>query len=1476
MSEVTIDRLQIQIEAEASKNSKGLEKFIQSVEKLRSAVSTGIPGLAEIATKLASIGSAMDSIKGKSNSLNSFAKAVENIKKLNLSTAAAGMNDFVREASALGSIGSSLQSVRDFGKGVTSMSKSFEKLKSMDIDSVSDKIKELVAALKPLTDEMIRAGAGVSNFGDQMKSLAQALRSANSMKTQIAKQTQRSRSGTGGLNGLFNLGKAAALIYTLKEVGSALKGAVGSVNNYIEDMNLFTVAMGDMADEAGNFTQSIQDLLGINAGEAARNMGFFQQLATSFGIASDKAYILSKNMTQLAYDYSSFLNIPVEDAFQKLRSGLVGEIEPMRAIGKDLSVARLQLELTNMGIEANVANLSQADKALLRYIVTMKQSTNEMGDMARTIMSPANALRVLQAQFQITARAIGSIFIPMLSAILPYAIAVIKVIGQLASSLAQLAGFVMPEFDFTPPDINFSGIGGDIEDIGDKADKAAKKMNNLISGFDELNILSKDTSSSSGIGDIGDIGGILDDLNLPEYDIFKDLVKNNVDDIFKDLMDWINKLRLDPLTTLSDLIWDIVGGLFELGKTLLSQDFPALLGGIAAGLIAYGLTGNPVLALAIGAVTTALLMLLPHKQQIEAMSGILSVLAGALLLPFSPKKFGLAVAISTLLTSGLIKLLGKDKAIKTLGVAFTALTAGLLAYKLKRSLPLAIGLGLLTTVIAGFATYTNDLQVAPALLAGVSAALVAFKWGDFSADAAGIVGIGVAIGVFAQLNDLALPLKSALSLISGALVGFGIAINMGLGGTKAILSAVAGALVGLGASIMIAHEKAKRADLESRFGDIALSMEEVEDIAKRLTTNEWTIKVDAAIEARQKLEDLEENIQSSISEINKLNWKVSIGIELTPGEIESYKSAIDSFVQTAKEYVQQKHYSVDLAIDAILSPGSFAYTNLKDFTSTTYKELYAELDTLGAELSEIVNNAIDNGLMNDADTQKMIMDKKRQIQEILDKISDTEFKAQLKSYSLDVLDAGVTPESFQQLLDKTQERLTERLKDAETLKINLIAEANLQYPNGGEDYEKLIADIQAQYNQKKATIILESMQISLDTVKRKYAQEVSLAEPVFAQGIRDAIANGFSQGVDMSKDVYDTPMGILMGNLRLAYESGLENLDISDAARANIKDLVTLLQPTKEQLEEIARSSKELGDTVPREIADALADINALAAISGNAEAINYMVGRTFSTDPSFLDMLSTVQGAAKDIDASVAKGLTDNLELVRNKSTGVIEAIRSTITGETYEITPILAENLKSMGITILDDKKGFMKGINEQTGNVVSVVNKIAKAGADALGSTANQNKFKEAGETLVEVFANSIRSVQELVNTIFGNLSIPKIEVDLPTGRQSYSRTPNTRNIPAFADGGVVREPTYALVGEYQNARSDPEVIAPQSTIKESVVAANGELVGALYQMATMIVQAIEDNATEVQQDPDAMFKVIRKKATTYKRNTGSPAF
>lgn len=355
--------------------------------------------------------------------------------------------------------------------------------------------------------------------------------------------------------------KVGVLYATLKKVSTAMAGWITESNEYIENLNLFQVAMGSAAAEAKEYAETVQAALGIDPSEWMQNQAMFKQVTSGFGVAEDAANAMSKQLTQLGYDISSLYNISIEDAMTKLQSGISGEIEPLRRLGFAIDNATIQQVAYNHGITTLVKNMNQAQKSQLRYIAIMEQSTNAQGDLARTVQAPANAIRILRQQVTQLARALGNALLPALQVILPIAQACVEVLTDLAQRLANFFGFELPTIDYSGLDGVTSGAE-DAEDALNGATAAAKKLNNTL-GIDELNILKEPSSSSSGTSYETDFGI---DMSQWDYD-FLGNVQKQADDLkesAKEILGYVGSIGIGLAG------WKVASGVINTIKSLKS------------------------------------------------------------------------------------------------------------------------------------------------------------------------------------------------------------------------------------------------------------------------------------------------------------------------------------------------------------------------------------------------------------------------------------------------------------------------------------------------------------------------------------------------------------------------------------------------------------------------------------------------------------------------------------------------------------------------------------------------------------------------------------------------------------------------------------------------------------------------------------------------------------------------------------------
>lgn len=431
-----------------------------------------------------------------------------------------------------------------------------------------------------------RADYNVQTLEDQiLVDVQEALRGINQLKSGISGlKTQLNNFSKN--NGLSNFNKQAkqstsildalkktinfsAIYLGAKQTLSTLKDMTNESVDYAETVNLFNVSFGkdleglnQYYEKALNFQEKLEEKLGVNIEESMRYQALFNSMTKSMELSAEYAYTLSENTTKLGYDLASLYNIDTESAMTKLRAGLAGQTEPLRELGLDITEQSLKPVAESLGITESIRNMTQAEKTVLRYIAVLRQAQIAQGDFARTMDSPANQLRIFNAQVTAFKRNMGNLWQGILGGILPYVNAVMMVINELLKMVAKLFGF---EISSQPINVSESIGAGDLaNDLGTASGKA-KELKAQLMGFDEIhNITLDDTGSGGGVSGGTSIGGIDQRLldAMEEYDNLMDRVSNKATEIRDKMLAWLGFERDDDGT------WKLKEGLTNFEKIL--------------------------------------------------------------------------------------------------------------------------------------------------------------------------------------------------------------------------------------------------------------------------------------------------------------------------------------------------------------------------------------------------------------------------------------------------------------------------------------------------------------------------------------------------------------------------------------------------------------------------------------------------------------------------------------------------------------------------------------------------------------------------------------------------------------------------------------------------------------------------------------------------------------------------------------------
>ena len=412
----------------------------------------------------------------------------------------------------------------------------------------------------------------IGSLKDLKKSLNDTLGSTENNKLdENTKKAKKNIDTIGAIKKALNFG---GVIVGLRKGADLIKDISTEYINLTETNNLFEVSMGKVVDQYGNldeeasqyyikaskFQDEMNEKLLTNEAELKNYQAMYYSMLKSQGINKDDSYFMSENLTKAGYDIASLYNLTIDDAMNKLKSGLAGQVESLRQIGIDVSESSLETVLNQLGIDRSVQELSYAEKEVARYIAIIQQGGQAQGDFARTMDNSANQIRIFKNQITELKQVAGSFIINMFGNILVYVNAIIMVIKEILKSFAVLFGY-----DLESGGTNLSestGIG-DLNNGLDSAVGTAKELKKQLMGFDEINNITPQTNSGSGSGSGTSVG--IDDklLNaLDEWDNKMDSISGKAQEIRDNMLEWLGFHRTD------DGGWELNEGLTNFEKIL--------------------------------------------------------------------------------------------------------------------------------------------------------------------------------------------------------------------------------------------------------------------------------------------------------------------------------------------------------------------------------------------------------------------------------------------------------------------------------------------------------------------------------------------------------------------------------------------------------------------------------------------------------------------------------------------------------------------------------------------------------------------------------------------------------------------------------------------------------------------------------------------------------------------------------------------
>ena len=490
--------------------------------------------------------------------------------------------------------------------------------------------------------------------------------------------------------------------------------------------------------------------------------------------------------------------------------------------------------------------------------------------------------------------------------------------------------------------------------------------------------------------------------------------------------------------------------------------------------------------------------------------------------------------------------------------------------------------------------------------------------------------------ILGLLSGMAAGYATLKAVVIGNKIASGIsAITMALSnpvtGAIVVGALAVSAIVGVTTALKAMRVEAGNRSLSKHFGDLSLSMKEVDIVADRLVSSKSLEGVRTAMKSFDEATKSMDGFTNSLSAVRKLNWQVGMGIKLSEDDNTAYKEGVENMISSLKQSVTSEQYGMDMNLASILGDNP-NMEGIRASFNNYYTSVYSELDRLGEEMKTAVNDAFNDGIL-DIDEAKHLEELEKQMADMKAKLANDNLQS-----SFDVINASglgnLTPESFKDIISKTTEKANEAMATFSESQEKALASLHAQYKDGFLS--------EGEFNRQYDIII--------NSILDNQGKTIGMAVSSLTKNIKDSYSTEMQDLMPELNDVVNNAINN-EGNLYALKEQGaiaftgikdslLDGMKVDSATKEAMSQLYKELQPDMEKMNAIAESYKKAGLQIPDELANALHEAATVGALAGDESSLWYLYGEKIANDPNYAEILSTMQKQGVEIPQALLNGL--------------------------------------------------------------------------------------------------------------------------------------------------------------------------------------------------------------------------------------------
>lgn len=500
----------------------------------------------------------------------------------------------------------------------------------------------------------------------------------------------------------------------------------------------------------------------------------------------------------------------------------------------------------------------------------------------------------------------------------------------------------------------------------------------------------------------------------------------------------------------------------------------------------------------------------------------------------------------------------------------------------------------------------------------------------------------------------------------------------------AVAGLAIGGIIGIGTALKDLETKAIQQNLADHFGGISLSLEELNEAARHTLGDGLFQSIDLLTNSSGKVDDLRKSMKSSIEEINKANWKISIGMELSQDEQQSYKNEIESFISNAQSYITEQQYSIDLSLNILT--GNQVGEETQEVFDAFYQNVYTEANDLGIQLKDAVNTAFEDGLLT-IDEGNKIAELQKQMSSITEKMSSSKFDAQMEVMGMKYQGTTFYKDSFMNLQEEINAMSETAKKSIDDALITSISSAKVMLSDGlikETEYKSLIDQFKKNHLEQSADIELKGINFQTDVIKKQYDNEIN--------GFMDYASTSYQTAIDETLEYIDWSGNAALGWTFDSASSSLGLEQIDNITKGAMKELYTALEPKTDELERLRQKYYDAGMEPPAALLEGLTDAASIGVLAGSENALWSAFGVAVDNNPEQKAVIDRMKQNGTYIPEQLAAAISENESVVEVPINQLYLHTKSYLNqtfGPGFDVDASIKFNLKQQGLPVSGSPK-------------------------------------------------------------------------------------------------------------------------------------------------------------------------------------------